>query len=132
MDKRKDKVFHWAKLARITDKGDGWRGTLYKYNLTDPLTSTQMVELLPAMMILAKDLKTAIHEVSAIVDDMEECKYLNFAFHVILKGREFYYSSIADPGFCLYLIPDLYHDNILSIIKSHTNIKNFSMYAPTN
>lgn len=129
MDKLIDKVFAWVKKIHIVDKSDGWRSVFYKYNITSNINASELISFLPALMRLAADLKTAIQNMSSIVNDMSEEAYLNFAFHTILKGREFYYSSIADPNFCVYLIPDLYHDNIVSIIKSYTKITSLSAFA---
>ena len=108
---------------RLSDHDNTWRTSLAKYNFTSYITTLQLVQIIPAMLILAADLKTAIQNTSAIVDEMDRPSYLNFALHVILKGENFYYSSIADPGFCLYLLPDLYHKNLLQIIRSITGIK---------
>lgn len=60
------------------------------------------------MIILAKNfLKLIEAKTGALASLSHEQKY-NFAFHVIAKGDNFYYNSLIDPDFCLYLLPDQY------------------------
>ncbi len=53
---------------------------------------------------LAEDLYNAVASINGSVDALSDEEKNNFLFHVIAKGNIMYYQSIAEPGFCLYML----------------------------
>jgi hypothetical protein len=72
--------------------------------------------LYPQMLNLAKDLKDSIIANTHALDGLSADEVNNFLFRVIAKGREFYFMSITDPGFCIYLI-DCSNQPLYTLIK---------------
>jgi hypothetical protein len=56
------------------------------------------------MLELSTELQTAIDNVTGALAEMDATTKLNFLFHVIAKGEQFYMSAISDPDFCLYML----------------------------
>lgn len=56
------------------------------------------------MQILVHDLEVSINVKSNILNEIDETKKKNFLYHTLFKGKEFYYSTLQDPEFCLYAI----------------------------
>ena len=64
--------------------------------------------IVPTMDKLAIELTRSISNETRVLDNMNAEEKNNFLYHIIAKGREFYFSVVTDPEFCLYLLDDQY------------------------
>lgn len=95
-----DQVFDAMTSLAWRDKDEG----LMNATSLTRISSVSLASLFPTMKKLADELFLAIHEKTGALDDAEPEDKYNFLFHVIAKGETMYYSTLADPEFCLYLL----------------------------
>jgi hypothetical protein len=58
------------------------------------------------LLHLSNELYSSIKNITGAVDVMTEEQKYNFLFHVISKGKDMFYSILADPEFCLYMLDE--------------------------
>ena len=93
-------LFEKLQILRWADK-DEVRMTKTSLNKFSEEIISGMYHLMTSM---AERLREAIGLKTGVLENMNESGRNNFLFHAIAKGRDFYYQSLADPEFCLYLV----------------------------
>lgn len=75
-----------------------------KRHALDTIGANAVRKIFPIMERLAVDLANAINATTGSLEAMSLEDRNNYLFHIIAKGETMYYSSIADPDFCSYLV----------------------------
>lgn len=96
-----DEVFALLEKLQWRDKDEY---IMKPETLLNKINANKIISMYPIMKDLASDLNTALQNTKLLPPNITEDELNNFLFHVIAKGKDMYYNTIADPEFCLYML----------------------------
>ena len=95
-----DNIYNYLNLLQWRDKDE----QIMTIKNIKKIDKVHINGIINTMKILSIDLRKAIDNKTGALGSMSEEECNNFLFHIIAKGQQFYFETIADPEFCLYLL----------------------------